>query len=80
VAALAHSLSAFENLRVLEIRENPGVGGCFLVLCSPLFLFFSKIDADLFLAVHFSVLAQSLQHCSNLKVAFLSVASLSSGS
>jgi hypothetical protein len=37
------------------------------------------MDADLFLAVHFSVLAQKLQHCRNLKVEFLSAISLLRG-
>ena len=30
VSELAQSLAVFVNLRVLEIRENPGVGGSYL--------------------------------------------------
>jgi hypothetical protein len=67
VVALAQSLATFVNLRVLEIRENPGVGGFSLLQRTSSFSA-SLFCADSLFAVHFSVLAQGLQLCSNLKV------------
>jgi hypothetical protein len=42
VSELAHSLPAFVNLKVLEIRENPGIGGLFLSFLSPPLLSFTR--------------------------------------
>ncbi len=97
---MAQGLPAFENLRVLEIRENPGVGGAALptrafsihaalptrafsihaALPTRAFSIHAALPTrafsicahvlvtNAFFSVHFSVLAQNLQHCSNLKV------------